>query len=290
MRLSDLKLVLREMPIETFNTVGDFSRNSAYRQPADRRLLTNPKTVERAKSMWANTQDDFRFWFINNAEANRAFAQGVVDMAWMQQNMPKSLAEIQQQGGFGDQSINMIYAGNKGGNWRPMTGWMMAHRMAHMVLDGRGSGGISYNRGERPMDYIAREIIQNISGILQAYNIELPRARTYDLFGPRPTTPVLYNLFKQLGTMKSARSNNVDSGYEFIFECFAQYLMTGAVKFNPLPDALIVGYSYGRPQYRRVYGPVDKEQADDYAGYIADILGQEFERALNSVRGKIVIM
>jgi hypothetical protein len=57
-----------------------------------------------------------------------------------------------------------------------------------------------------------------------------------------------------------------------------------------MPNALLVGYSYGRPQTRRVYGEVDRSAADDSAEYISGMLGQEFDRFLDAVIGKIVIM
>jgi hypothetical protein len=279
---------LDEMPIEAFNTIGDFGRNSSYRKEPDRRLVTNPRTVERVKTMWANTQFDFRMWFVNNAEANRFNQEGTLTIPWMQQNMPKTWAEMQQQGGIGPDAINMIFASNKGINWRPMTGWMMAHRMAHSVLAPLNQAGA----GNRPIEYIVREFLQNAQSILGAYSIDMPASRSDQsgMMDRNPKRPELRYLMMAMGSMKSARTQNIDSGYEFIYECFAQYLLQGAVKFNPLPDKLIVGYSYGRPQYRRVYGEVDLQQANEYADYIAQELDQEFDRALNGVIGKIVMM
>lgn len=278
MRLSE---IISEMPIETFNTIGNFERNSSYRQPADRRLVTNPKTVERAKTMWANTQFDFRMWFVNNPEANRVFNEGPVTPQWMAQNMPKTWAEMQQQGGIGPDAINMVYANNKGGNWRPMTGWMMAHRMAHAVLQNKDING------QRPIDYIQREFLQHMESILHSYETELPRQRSFELM---LRNPMLRHIVTQMGTMKSARTRNLDSTFEFIFECFAQWLLTGKITFNPMPQNMIVGYSGGRPMRRSAYSDVDLDQANDYSEYIADELGQEFDRVCNGVIGKIVVI
>ena len=57
---------LTEMPIRAFNTVGDFSKNSSMRSPVDRRLVTNPKSVQKIKNLFARTQHDFAMWFVNS--------------------------------------------------------------------------------------------------------------------------------------------------------------------------------------------------------------------------------
>src|SRR5690606_27691325 len=38
-----------------------------------------------------------------------------------------------------------------------------------------------------------------------------------------------------LGTFKSAREGNLREYFEFHYEMFAQYLLQGEIKFNPLP-------------------------------------------------------
>lgn len=285
MRLRDLFKPLYEAPIEDFQTIGDFSRNSSFRKPADRRLITNPVYVERVKNMFAKTDIDIRMYFVNSPEANRFLEEGMVDPAWMQENMPKTLEAINQKGGLGDQSLNMIYASNKGLEWRPMTGWIMAHRMAHVVLRPRRG---NYN----PLDMIERDVGEMFKSALRMYNIDIPpRQKVFELqVGASQYTRLITNYFQQIGTMKSAREKAVRTPFEFLCECFAQYLITGTISFNPPAKAIITGHSYGRPSYRGLGARDDIYHVEDCLEYCATSLQTEFDRALHAGVGQIFVM
>ncbi len=55
--------------------------------------------------------------------------------------------------------------------------------------------------------------------------------------------------FNQIGSFKSARENKINRYYEFFYEVFAQYLITGSVKFNPLDKSIIIAnLPFGRKQ------------------------------------------
>lgn len=286
MRLRQLLNMLLEAPIEDLQTIGDFNRSSSFNQPADRRLVTNPIYVERVKQMFARTDIDFRMFFVNNAEAYRNSLHsgaggsygGFVDLAWMQERMPKTLEAINQKGGLSAEALNVIYVGNKGGFWKPMTGWIMAHRIGHTLL----------RYDTEALRMIERECGDQVKSIFNSYEVEIP-PRTEIFQQSLKGVGLLNRLFWQIGTMKSAREKTIVSPREFLLECFAQYLIQGRVIFNPPPEQIVVKFYGGQPSYRKIYSPTDYHAVEDSLEYIATSMGQEFDRALQHSRGKVVV-
>ena len=88
--------------------------------------------------------------------------------------------------------------------------------------------------------------------------------------------------------MKSAREGNLRNWGEFAHELLAQYLLTGKITFNPLPETLQVGTgASGRKQFRRSEQLMrDNTNVD---GYISQ-LEASLQRVLNSAVGKIFVM
>lgn len=285
MKLRQLLDALYEAPIEDFQTIGDFNRSSAFRQPADRKLVTNPIYVQRVKNMFANTDVDFRMFFVNNAEANRNSLKSgggndvFVDAAWMQQNMPKTLEAINQQGGLGANAVNIIFAGNKGGFWKPMTGWIMAHRIGHTIVP----------NGSNILRMIERDCGEQMKSIFNAYEVEIPYGTKIFRQEQSKEANMFTRFFCQIGTMRSARDKTIISPLEFLYECFAQYLIQGRIIFNQPPEKIVYSFGGGQPYYRKIYGPIDYHGVEDSLEYIASSMGQEFDRAMHGATGKILI-
>ncbi len=302
MRLRQLFDQLYEAPIEDYQLIGDFSKRQSFHMPQDRRLVSNPRYIERIKSMFANTEFDFRMYFVNSKEALIGHAdvaepgqyqqrapiveEGEVTLQWLQQKMPQGLAQIQQQGGFNPEGINMIFTNNRGDQGKPMTGWIIAHRIGHSVLRPRRDGKNVYNT-------IQRELQEQIRQIFQMYGVKLPQSVTNRGWGGSQenfdAAPVR-RFLAQLGTFKSARDNNLRNFSEFIYECFAQYLIKGAITLNPPPVQMITGFAWGRPSYSRRLGQPEQAEANYAVQAIEGMSQQEFERALHAARGKIFVM
>ena len=297
LRIRSLLNLLYEAPIEDYQTIGDFGRNSSFRRSADRRLVTNPNYVERIKNMFANTGVDFRLYFVNSPEASHHTEVGGVDMAWLQQNMPKTLAEINERGGFGEDAINVIFTNNKGAEWRPMTGWIMAHRMGHAIL--RTSLGSRQDARETPFWTLYNDLQLKVKQILKAYGQNVPRYQNRDRGGygggyQQPPenfdAAMIRRLLGMIGTFRSARENNMRTAAEFIFECFAQYLVKGQITFNQAPQNIVTGHAWGRPQTSRGPGEEGTETINDAISWLEDSLTQEFESVLHGSVGKIFVM
>lgn len=299
MRLRQLFDILYEMPIEDYQTIGDFGRSSSFRRSADRRLVTNPTYVQRIKNMFANTQHDFRLYFVNSPEANRHTEEGPVTIEWMQENMPNTLAEITNRGGFGQESINVVFTNNKGAEWRPMTGWIMAHRMGHAILRVGSGRGSRYGGEHSYFSLLNNHLEQKVREILQAYRQKVPTYRnsgsarySYGYQEPRENfdDAMIRRLLAQIGTFRSARENNLRTSAEFIFECFAQYLLKGNVTFNDAPQNITTGHAWGKPQMSARPGEEGIEDVNNTISWLQDSLTYEFSNVLDEAIGRIFVM
>ena len=306
--------ILGEAPIEDYQLIGDFNKGHSFRHKTDRRLLANPRYIERIKSMFANTSVDFRMYFVNSKEANIGYAakdnaaqgenrrqpfleEGEVTMDWLEEKMPEGLEQIQQQGGFSDDGINIIFTNNSGDERRPMTGWIIAHRTGHAILR-MGSGHPSQYGMSSFFTHLSKILEDRLKYIVQMYGQRIPQYKyqdSQDSWNTRPPRPnynasTIRTLLAQIGTFKSARDNTIRTFGEFIFECFAQYLLFGQVKFNRAPRQMSVGYAWGRPQMSYPLGQVEQSEADGAIDYIASVFEEEFSRVLQMARGRIFVM
>lgn len=305
MRIRQLFDPLYETPIEDYQLVGDFSKAQSFHNKVDRRLVSNPRYIERIKNMFAKTQLDFRMYFVNSRNAMLGHAErvepgeyqrrepymeeGVVTMKWLQQKMPEELAQMEQQGGFNPQGINIIFTNNRGDERAPMTGWIIAHRIGHSVLRPH------HNPGDF-LGPIIKEIQEKLDYVLQMYGTKVPPrqyrtngrlvvadSRDYD-------SSIITRLLGQIGTSKASRENNLRTFAEFIYECFAQYLIVGEVRLNPAPPQMILSFSYGRPSYSHTLDRVEQSEADYAIEYLIPMMEQEFDRALHAAVGNIFVM
>lgn len=71
MRLYELITPISEAPIQDYKTVGNFDKNSSFRSPRDRHLITNPSTIDYVKHKFSNNENDFNLIFVNSPKANK---------------------------------------------------------------------------------------------------------------------------------------------------------------------------------------------------------------------------
>ena len=92
--------------------------------------------------------------------------------------------------------------------------------------------------------------------------------------------------------MKSAREGALLSIYEFQYELLAQFLLTGHIKFNPLPQSLILKYAWGRPSDVK-RASMSKEELDDFNDYlegVASTFEYYLNECVNAMTGRIFVM
>ena len=91
--------------------------------------------------------------------------------------------------------------------------------------------------------------------------------------------------------MKSARDRKIRDEFEFTLECFAQYMLTGKVRFGKLPKSF--RWNVGRGQNR---GAAFRGSDHDYEYYnqmmedYAENMGHHFLNCLNGLVGRILVM
>lgn len=229
------KQFLVETPIQNYDTVGDFSRSSSFRDKRDRMLITNPRSIEHIKKKFNATDHVFNFIFVNSPAANRHTEVGKVSLDWVKRNLGVDVAA--KVSVDDDDAITIIFTNNKGAQRMPLTGWMMAHRIAHVMNAGL------FRNDNIPYQYVEEVLINSFMDMMESYGIpsDTSSSRTMS----RNYQLLFKNFFSVVATFKSARSGKVRDWFEITNELIAQYLV-GRIRFNPAPEA----FQSNRTMYR----------------------------------------
>ncbi len=227
---------LFEMPIQKLELVGDFSRASSFRHADDRKLLTNPKAVKKIKGMWKFPEEtDYNIIVVNHPDGRKWSEVGEVQTEWLRENMPRVWDQIDP---FLDMhSVNIIYTNNSAGERVPMTGWIMAHRFGHALSARLASKSYFMKEAYDTFDRYFEDIL---SDYRLPFKIDLKRGFFTNEKQNRPAL----GLFREICTFRSAREHNIRNCAEVVLELFAQYVITGGIKFNPLPHSFKFGNRY----------------------------------------------
>lgn len=270
-----LRNLLPETPIDTFQTIGDFSKNSSFKGKTDRALVTHPVAVQKIKDFFKNTGVDFDFYFVNTKHAKPYNELGEVQEEFIYDTL-KITPDQLKNGKISKDNITIFFTGNSGDEKVAFTAWIIAHRIGHVM------------RMSKDFDKIFSLITFNLNSILSLYGIS---AKTINASRQEPT----YRIYEQakrilcesLGTFKSARDSNLRNSNEFVFELFAQYLKTGSITLNDIPDTLTLSAEYGRKEVRKVS---DKLLAEQHKQRLEAYFPSYSEAVLQSCRGKIFLM
>ena len=298
-------LDLFETPIEDFNLIGNWDKNSSFKHENDRKLLTNPKAQEKIIHKWQNTKVPFNIYLVNSPGAGKFAETGKVNPEWIYNNLKPNVAK---QIKISSDAINIIYTNNNGDQRVPMTAWVMAHRFGHAVSRYGNGGNGFYGFGSERQIYAfteARdELIRYSSMILeQSYGFNnLPdnekkftavRRRSYSSYDRNDTIPYTYDMLERLylgfyraiGTMRSAREHELRNEFEFILELLAQYMITGKIVFNPLPTKFRYGNNtaiFNEPNMKDYFNGLLED--------LAEGLTHIFDNLMHECVGKIFVM
>lgn len=269
--------ILKETPIGDFERIGDFDKSSSIKNPIDRALLNSPKAEIKIRKIWQNTPGNYNLVFINDPRVNKPeFREvGEVSEDFVRNKMKISKEELQ----IDPNATTIIYTNNTGDERVMATGWILAHRLAHAVR----------YRNKNWTDFTKRlhDIFKDM--ILDVYNINV---QTYSQVLWKNDEEILKFAAQTLGTMKSARDANLRNWYEFAYELFAQYFLTGNITFNKIPDNIVIGnLPFGRKNLRKVNS---KESQEMYNRHDLEYYAEELDSLLSSVvydlKGKIFVM
>ena len=136
---------------------------------------------------------------------------------------------------FTNDAINVVYTNNitNTNNYRPMTAWIMAHRLEHIFLSS------DYTVCSALMAELSTLICRTIN----IYNPAYSENQVTDLRNfynvSNTNVRILYEFVYKVFTMRSARNKNISSVFDYNAELFAQWLLTGSIKFNTVPKSII---------------------------------------------------
>lgn len=290
---ADQFLNLFEMPIGTWQPIGDFTKNASFKN-ADRALVSHPKAIEKARQKFLHTRTQFDFYFINLPGAAQHMEIGEVDPQWPFRVL-KLQPDLFNQMKFNPEAVTVFFTNNRGDEKIPMTAWIVAHRFAHVIsrFHGNGRGQVpEYNDMKNRVNEVFRSILGDFGVEISAG--EANGNTSYygnDSYAKvRQKQNILRYFAQSVGTMKSARDGNLRNFYEFHHELFAQYLTTGSITFKPLPRSIVTGYTYGRPQYRSLQRRDNYEAACEELQSLAEEFPSWAENVLQACEGRFFVM
>ena len=273
-----LKDMLVEAPIDTYATIGDFSKGASFRDKRDRDLVTHPVAIQKVKDFFKNTSTDFDFYFVNLKGRKRFAELGLVKKDFIFKPYPDGLGITPEQlkdGKINENNITVFFVGNTAAEKVPMTSWTIAHRFGHVIRRGQ------------IFDVYSNWLESQFKEVLMLYGMYYsPDDRWGN--GTRQTEKAKAQLFNQIGTMKSARDHKIDRPFEFYYELLAQYLKNGKITFNRLTPTIVKGFvAYGRKEYARTS---DIEEVNQILGGIERDFRYYAEDVLSSCVGDIYVM
>lgn len=292
MRLYEFLDMLSEAPIQDYQTIGNFDKNSSFRDPKDRKLIQNPATIERVKQKFASTDHNFNLFFVNSPKANKHTEVGKVSPEWVRDNLGQDVYEAVISATNFDDSLNVIFTNNKGSERKNMTAWIMAHRIAHALgRPGRYTGG-RVQKQFTTYEGSANTLHSYVADIMELYG-KKNMPKTYDGMSysggynnqARPNQLSFLHFMTKLCTFRSARENEVRDWFEILHELFAQYITTGKVTFNPPPA------KFGTRQSGTYYlSDENREDAQYFVDSMANGLEYMFDDLIGEAVGTILVM
>ncbi len=281
-KLSELidREFVKEAPIDTLQTIGDFSKGHSFTSKADRALVTHPTAVRKIRDFFKNTDVTFDFYFVNTKEARHFTEVGKVNEQFLWEKLKIKPSDL-QNGTINRDAITVFFTNNKGDEKIAMTPWIIAHRFGHVI------------RREHHYKELCKEMDTFLQNVLMCYGYDIKNSK-YSGYGNDNNSREFQNfrmaekqLCNILGTFKSARDKNLRNTAEFTHELLAQYLMLGEIKLNPAPDHLPTGkVAWGNRETRRG----NKEEAQEFIDMMERDFGYYAEAALGSIIGDIFVM
>jgi hypothetical protein len=278
--------LLTEMPITKFQLAGDWSDNAPTRKfkRADIGILTSLKGVEKIHKKWSNTKDNFELYFVRSKDASKYEQIGEVDLQWVKDNLGLHLAPSED-------AITVIFTGNVGGtNAMPMSAWIIAHRVGQALMGRKTTHEVFAEHFVENVKRDFRDILECIYN--RKYDVENTRDYSARNRMEQKIQDDIILLAQSVATMRSAREKKINTFYEFCYELVAQYVITGHVKFNPLPKEVFTGRLWGKERYKASSGITEqdmdgwnqrlKTMSRDYEYYLDQTFG--------SMIGKIFVM
>lgn len=263
----------KKNPIRRLERIGDWTKNHGFDEQ-DRKLLTSENHIRRILDAWQKTPYIFDIYVVNTAKSNKAGfrEKGIVPSDWLQE---KTGINIKPSEG----AITLVYTGNYGVEKIPMTSWILAHRAAHAIrlTGGDLRGSVYYEKlrfaFERCFDTIIRYF--QLPEIYPYANLTKYPDKSGSVFTKATELRYYKYLSFQVGTTAACRNHNLRNFYELLYECVAQFIITGKVKLNKLSNTV----TWGPAPFGRKF----KKTIDNSTLMEVNILLQDLQDELNEI-------
>lgn len=263
-----------EVPIDVFQTVGDFDQPGSIDEPS-RKLVTDPKAVKKIRNIFEKTPYTFNFYIINATSSIWNKSRGI----YSSNDVIESLPDLEKYLKKDKNAISVVYTTNftNLANYVPMTGWILAHRIGHIFhlsKSTNSAGRELFFEIEADLYNLLLDINHKVYG-LDLHNQKL--AQKSSLPGLARAAESSRELLHSIATMRSARNqklrNNLDWGAEFL----AQYLIGGGIKFNPLPDQnLDKPANENKESYNKLIQKFSKTTTNKFTKLFDSMIGSVF--------------
>lgn len=271
-----------EMALKQFTPMGDFDKPGPFKA-VDKRLVQHQTNQLKAEKFFEQTPYDFRLFFSNIPGTGKYSETGPVNAQQLQQMFGPEYAKQILDGS--EDAITVVFVGNSGADKVMITPWIMAHRFGHAI-----QAGARRNQGWSTWKEAEKHFFTTVNSLLADYYRKQSRSggRQHDMQGDLTAE---YNaLFNALGTQRSSRTGQIKRPYEFLYEIFAQYLKTGEVTFNPLPQRIDYGRKAWGTSTKGMARQPGAEDIQDMAEILARDMQYMFDDVLSSSVGQIFVM
>ena len=132
--------ITNESPIDTYKPIGDFSKGASFRDKVDRALVTNPAAIQKVKNFFKNTDVNFDLYFLNLKNISQFREKRQVPEEFVYAAPPNGLGVDTNDltdGKINSDNITVFFTGNFGTEKIPLTPWIIAHRIGHVMYNKR---------------------------------------------------------------------------------------------------------------------------------------------------------
>jgi hypothetical protein len=225
------------MALSNLQKIGQWG-NTKNRHGYDKQsigILSSPSGLKKLEQKFNKIGNwDFNLYFVKNTNAWRENETGMVTPQALERNLGLKVGVDFPSPG--EQDITILFVGNAAAERVPLTPWTIAHRIGHSFA---ATFRKKYN--DNSIKYFEKEINDSLIGLLKAYGVDTEKYNRFSSVGSVifSNDYVIRNLLESIGKFRSARMKKLPRTGEFIYECFAQYLLSdGELSFNPPPKFL----------------------------------------------------
>jgi hypothetical protein len=214
-----------EMALKNTRLVGDFDSDSSF-TGADRKIHLGKNRVRQLKDFFQKTNVDFSIVFMNSKFKGNGEhfdnKDGFIDLLKYRGRLSDyDITSILDS--MEDDTINILLTNNDGNNKVPLSPWIVAHRISHILATDYSEYDDAYRSIFLPtMAELTNAVFTNNKN---AHELEI------DSDSPFYWSHIAAQVF---GTMTSAKTKKivVGGGGEFFHELFAQYINDGHITLN----------------------------------------------------------